>query len=112
MDTITLHLPDHIIHRLEEEAQRTGCQPTEVAEAILAGQLAPESATERDRAIRVLREAGMLSDLSDEMKALAKDLRQGLGSEEEIEFIRQELLSRRLEPPLSQTILEQRGQKL
>ena len=112
MTTLMLHLPGHIMRRLEEEAQRTGRQPAEVAETILADHLAPDAEAERDKAIRVLREAGMLSALSDEMIAFAEELRRGLGSEEEMESIRQGLCSRQLDPPLSQTILEQRGPKL
>jgi len=65
---------------------------------------------ERERAIRALKDAGMLSELSDEMIGLAEKLRQDLGPEVEIEAIRKKLRSRQLEPPLSQTILKQRGQ--
>ena len=68
MNTITLHLPPNIIHRLEEEAQRTGRQAVETAEAILAGHLAPSPSDKREQAIRALKDAGMLSELSDEME--------------------------------------------
>jgi hypothetical protein len=116
MNTITLHLPPHIIHRLEEEAQRTGRQAVEVAETILAGQLAPAPTDERERAIRALKDAGMLSELSDEMVGLAEKLRREANAssltDEELQADVERSLLQVGGKPLSEIILEQRGPKI
>ncbi len=116
MAAITLHLPAHIVQRLEEEAQRTGRQPSEVAETILVEHLASEAETERDKAIRVLREAGMLSALSDDMIAFAEKLRQEANAssltDEELQAEIEADLKKVGGQPLSEIILEQRGPKV
>jgi hypothetical protein len=113
MEPITLRLPTEIMRRLQEEARRTGLEPVAVAEGILIDRLAPDLFDERERAIRALREAGMLSELSDEMRAFADELQRRIESEtDDAASVRQQLLSCSLEPPLSETILAQRGPKV
>ena len=63
--------------------------------------------SERERAIEVLRNAGMLAELTPEDKALAAEWRV-LPEERKQEVIRK-LDSIRFDPPLSETIIRDRG---
>ncbi len=61
---------------------------------------------ERDRAVQALQQAGLLRPVSPELVSRYVHL-----SPQEREAVRQELASRRFEPPLSQQIIEDRGDR-
>jgi|GEM_PF-4715168 prevent-host-death family protein len=61
---------------------------------------------ERDRAVQALQQAGLLRPVSPELVSRYVHL-----SPQEREAVRQELASRRFEPPLSQQIIEDRGER-
>jgi prevent-host-death family protein len=61
---------------------------------------------ERDRAVQALQQAGLLRPVSPELVSRYVRL-----SPQEREAVRQELASRRFEPPLSQQIIQDRGEK-
>ena len=61
---------------------------------------------ERDRAVQALQQAGLLRPVSPELLSRYVHL-----SPQEREAVRQELASRRFEPPLSQQIIEDRGER-
>lgn len=105
MTTLTLELPPDLYRWLQEEAGRVG-QPVEsLAEQWLAERLpSPVSRSERARAIDVLRNAGLLTELGPELKRLAQESTATL---EEVSAA----LSRPGGRPLSEIILEQRGPK-
>jgi len=62
--------------------------------------------TERDRAVQALQQAGLLRPVSPELVRRYVRL-----SPQEREVVRQELASKRFEPPLSQQIIQDRGEK-
>jgi hypothetical protein len=103
MTTLTVDLPADLYERLHAEATRTG-RPIEhlVETYIAAGLVQPKS--ERERAIDVLRAAGLLAEPSAEMKARAA---QATATLEEVSAA----LSRAGGQPLSEFIIEQRGPK-
>ena len=111
MTALTLDIDQTVYERLQQEADRTG-QPVEaVAETWLAQRaapintvLSPAPSGERERAIEVLRAAGLLAEPSPEMLALAA---QSTATLEEVSAA----LSRGGGKPLSEIILEQRGPK-
>jgi hypothetical protein len=103
MTTVTLDLPPELYERLHAEAQRAGQPVEELVAAWVAERLRPP-VSERERAIAVLRAAGLLAEPSEEMKALAAESTAAL---EEVSAA----LSRPGGKPLSEIIIEQRGPK-
>lgn len=103
MTTLTVDLPSDLYERLHAEATRTG-RPIEhlVETYIAAGLVQPKS--ERERAIDVLRAAGLLAEPSAEMKARAAQATMTLAEV-------QAALDRVGGKPLSEFIIEQRGPK-
>ena len=66
MSALTLELPTEVYRRLREEAARLGKQPQMVAEEWLTEWLTHPSAmpsSNRERTRRVLRDAGLLTEL-------------------------------------------------
>lgn len=104
MTTITLDLPPEIYQRLLAEARQRGAPVEAVAATLLTEQLASVHLSERDRATAVLREAGLLTELSPEEKERAA--RSTLTLEEA-----RAILDRAGGKPLSEVILEMRGPK-
>lgn len=114
MSTLTVELSPELLERLQAEANRRQEPPERTAVTLLEERLAPPAEpeeSEREKVRRVLREAGLLSELSPTLRAHAEKLAGQLGSEEEMENRRRELQSRQLDPPLSQDILDMRGPK-
>ncbi|MFP4440856.1 MAG: hypothetical protein ACLFVO_26780 [Chloroflexaceae bacterium] len=105
METLTLELSPALYRKLEEEAGRTG----QSAETLVAQWVAERLSSlavpsERERAIAVLQDAGLLTELGPELKRLAGESSATL---EEVSAA----LSRPGSKPLSEIILEQRGPK-
>lgn len=114
MGTLTLELSPELLERLQAEAEQRQEPVERTAAALLEERLVPApepEESEREKVRRVLREAGLLSELSPTLRTLSEDLARQLGSEEEMERRRRELRSRQLVPPLSQDILDMRGPK-
>ena len=106
MSTLTVTLTPTIFRRLQERAERAGCPPARVAEELLAEQLASpaEKEREREQVARVLRRAGLLSELGPELRA---QIDPTVRHEEVVAA-----LARAGGKPLSQIVLEQRGPRL
>ena len=106
MSTLTLTLTPTIFRRLQERAERAGRPPAKVAEDLLAEQLTSpaEGETEREQVARVLRRAGLLSELGPE---LPPPIDPTVRPEEVVTA-----LARAGGKPLSQIVLEQRGPRL
>lgn len=112
MTTVTITLPSEIYDQLHASARQQGRQIEEVVQAWLiehSAQLRTDlslsaPAGERERAISVLRNAGLLTESGPEMKARAQRARLTL---EQARVI----LDRPGGKPLSEIILEMRGAK-
>jgi len=104
MDILTLEMPKDLLAILKKRAVERGEEPQKVALSILQKELAPEAKSERERVIEVLQAAGLIRPLSEE-------LRQMIDPSIDYEAVRRELAERSFDPPLSQIILENRGEK-
>ncbi len=105
METLTLELSPELYQKLKEEAGRTGQSAETLVAQWVAERLSPLAVpSERERAIAVLRDAGLLTELGPELKRLARESSATL---EEVSAA----LSRPGSKPLSEIILEQRGPK-
>ncbi|GAG34298.1 unnamed protein product [marine sediment metagenome] len=104
MTTLTLELPKDLLSLLQERASKGGQEPQEAALRILRKELAPEAKSEREQVIEALRASGLVRPLSE-------DLRQMIDPDIDYEAVRRELAERSFDPPLSQIILENRGEK-
>lgn len=104
MATLTLELPKDLLGLLQKRASDGGEEPQKVALEILRKELAPEAKSERERVIEVLQAAGLIRPLSEE-------LQQMIDPNTDYEAVRRELAARSFDPPLSQIIIENRGEK-
>jgi hypothetical protein len=104
MDILTLEMPKDLLAILKKRAVERGEEPQKVALGILQKELAPEAKSERERVIEVLQAAGLIRPLSEE-------LRQMIDPDVDYEAVRRELAEQSFDPPLSQIILENRGEK-
>ena len=134
MDTITLTLSPEVHRRLEKKAKQVGQSPETVAQELLTGQLSPQAGetgrvlreaslsvgyrsyiqpvpvvrpnteTEREKLSRLLREAGMMSEIGPHMRRLVETIP---ADRDKVVAI----LSRAGGEPLSEIVLEQRGPK-
>ncbi|RLC97774.1 MAG: hypothetical protein DRI77_06570 [Chloroflexi bacterium] len=134
MDTITLTLSPEVHQRLEKKAKQVGQSPETVAQELLTGQLSPQAGetgrvlreaslsvgnrsyihpvpvvrphteTEREKLSRLLREAGMMSEIGPHMRRLVETIP---ADRDKVVAI----LSRAGGEPLSEIVLEQRGPK-
>jgi hypothetical protein len=105
MTTITLDLSPDTYQRLLVEAGQRGAPVEAVAEKLLTEQLAGVHLSERDRAIAVLRAAGLLTELSPEEKERAA---RSTATLEEV----QAALAQGEGLTLSEIVIEQRGPKV
>jgi hypothetical protein len=103
MTTMTLDLPTELYQQLEEEAIRANRSVEDLVAAWLQERLAPIP-SERERAIAVLRAAGLVAEPSVEMRVRAANATMSL-----MEV--QAALDRAGGRPLSEIIIEQRGPK-
>lgn len=111
MNTLILELPSNLLQRLKFEAEQCR-QPVEaVAITLITNGLPSVSAadTERQQIQQVLRDAGLLWEPTPSLRAFMDELESRLGTPEEREAELQRLRAVKLEPPLSQDIIEMRG---
>lgn len=104
MATLTLELPKDLLRLLQERAVEGGEELQEAVLRILERELAPEARSEREQVIEALRASGLVRPLSEE-------LQQMIAPNIDYEAVRRELAERSFDPPLSQIILENRGEK-
>jgi hypothetical protein len=83
-----------------------GEEPQETALQILQKELAPEVKSERERVIEVLQEAGLIRPLSEELRRRYVRCLNPI----ERERIRRELAKKTFAPPLSEIIIQSRGE--
>jgi hypothetical protein len=106
MTQMVLDLPAELYERLHSQAQRLGKPSKDVVRDLLAEHLPqPAPIDERTRIVAVLRDAGLLADISPEEKRRAAECTVTL---EEV----QAALDSVDGPPLSELIIEMRGPKL
>ena len=105
MASLTLELPVDIREHLVEEAEKSGRAPAEVALEILRRELyqKPEHLTRQEQIVGVLERAGLIRPISNELWAL-------IVPGKDYEAIRRELMERVFDPPLSEIIMENRGE--
>ncbi len=101
MATVTLDLPTELYRRLQDTARRVGQPADAVVIAWIAEQLA-DPPSERERAIAVLRAAGLVAEPSAAMHANAAQATMSLAQV-------QAALDRAGGTPLSEVIIAQRG---
>ncbi len=114
MDVLVLEMSPELLERLRAVAASRQEPPEKTAVSLLEECLTSPPASkesERERMRRILREAGLLRDLGQTLREHAKQLDRQLGSAEEMGSRRRALQNRRLDPPLSQDILDMRGPK-
>ena len=112
MTSITIELPANVYERLRATASQQGKPVEEIVQAVVVQHapqprpdlLAPAPPGERERGIAVLRDAGMLAELSPQEKARAA--RSTLTLEEA-----RAILDPAGGKPLSEVIIEMRGPK-
>jgi hypothetical protein len=104
MTTLTLELPKDLLRLLQKRASEEGQEPQEAVLRILQKELSPEAKSERERIEQALEESGLIRPLSEE-------LRQMIDPGIDYEAVRRELAKRSFDPPLSQIIIENRGEK-
>ena len=104
MDVLTLEMPKDLLTLLQRWASERGEEPQKAALRILQKELALEAKSEREQVIEALRASGLVRPLSE-------DLRQMIDPDVDYEAVRRELAERSFDPPLSQIILENRGEK-
>jgi predicted transcriptional regulator len=104
MTSVTVELPDDLYQRLQATATSQGTSAEAIAQQWLHERLTRESLSERDLATEVLRQAGLLAELTPAEQARAAqcavtldEVRAALG---------------RGGRPLSEIVLEQRGPKV
>lgn len=105
MTSVTVELTPDIYDRLQAEAERQGQPVAAIIEAWVVEHLqTPVAPTERERVRAVMAAAGLLTDLSPDLQRLAA---QSTATLEDV----QAAFARAGGPPLSDTVLEQRGPK-
>ncbi len=109
--SLNVRIPDALRRQIEQRASAEGKQPeTWVIEAVekqLDEISAPTSDTHRERVRAVLKEAGLLSEVSSEL--LERFVKPQ--TREEVELLREQIQRISITPPLSETIIADRGPK-
>ena len=107
MTTLTLELPKDLLRLLQKRASEEGQEPQEAALRILKEELTPEAKSERERIEQALEDSGLIRPLSPELRE--KYVRRLDPIERE--RIRQELAKKTFTPPLSEIIIQGRGER-
>jgi hypothetical protein len=107
MDILTLEMPKDLLALLQKRASERGQEPQEEALRILQKELAPEVKSERERVVQALEDSGLIRPLSSELRE--KYVRRLDPIERE--RIRQELAKKTFIPPLSEIIIQGRGER-
>ncbi len=107
--TLSVEIPDKLVPQLQQRARRAGKKPddivVEMVEKGLTTIVELEPITERQCVRAILNDAGFLSEVSPELMEAFVQPR----SPEEREQMRQRLQQISLAPPLSETIIADRG---
>ena len=107
MTTLTLELPKDLLSLLQERASERGQKLQEAALRILQKELAPEAKSERARIVQALEDSGLIRPLSPELREKYVRCLDPI----ERERIRQELAKKTFTPPLSEIIIQDRGER-
>ncbi len=108
MTTLTLELPKDLLSLLQERASERGQKLQEAALRILQKELAPEEVkSERARIVQALEDSGLIRPLSQELREKYVRCLDPI----ERERIRQELAKKTFTPPLSEIIIQSRGDR-
>jgi hypothetical protein len=103
--SVSIQIPDDVMLKLQQRANREGVEPNSVAADILRAALRHDKpvVNEREAVLRTLREAGLLVGLSPELQ---KRIIPGVTHEEV-----RESFAKAAGKPLSEIVIEQRGPK-
>lgn len=107
MATLMLKLPKDLLRLLQERASEEGQEPQEAALRILQKELTPEAKSERERVVQALEGSGLIRPLSPELREKYVRCLDPI----ERERIRQELAQKTFTPPLSEIIIQGRGER-
>ncbi len=107
MDILTLKMPKDLLAILKKRAVERGEEPQKVALSILQKELAPEAKSERERVVQALEDSGLIRPLSPELREKYVRCLDPI----ERERIRQELAQKTFTPPLSEIIIQSRGDR-
>jgi hypothetical protein len=106
MTTLTLELPTDLLSLLQERASERGQELQDTALRILQKELTPEE-SERERIAQALEDSGLIRPLSPELREKYVRCLDPI----ERERIRQELAKKTFTPPLSEIIIQSRGER-
>ena len=104
MTTLTLDLKPEVYNSIRSAANKVGKKMEDLVAESLADLYPEQTPSERERALAVLQKAGLLAELSPEMKARAAK------STKTLEEVRADL-GRGSGKTLSEIVIEQRGPK-
>jgi hypothetical protein len=107
MTTLTLELPKDLLRLLQERASEGGQELQETVLRILQKELTPEAKSERERIVKALEDSGLIRPLSPELREKYVRCLDPI----ERERIRQELAKKTFTPPLSEIIIQGRGER-
>jgi hypothetical protein len=106
MTTLTLELPTDLLSLLQERASERGQELQDTALRILQKELTPEE-SERERIAQALEDSGLIRPLSPDLREKYVRCLDPI----ERERIRQELAKKTFTPPLSEIIIQSRGER-
>jgi hypothetical protein len=107
MTTLTLELPRDLLSLLQARASERGQEPQEAALRILQKELASEAKSEQERVFQALEDSGLIRPLSPELREKYVHCLDPI----ERKRIRQELAKKTFTPPLSEIIIQGRGER-
>jgi len=107
MNTLTLEMPKDLLALLQRRAVDRGEEPQKVALGILQKELTPEVKSERARVVQALEDSGLIRPLSPDLQEKYVRCLDPI----ERERIRQELAKKTFTPPLSEIIIQGRGER-
>ena len=107
MTTLTLELPKDLLRFLQKHAVEREEELQEAALRILERELAPEARSERERTVQALEDSGLIRPLSPELREKYVRCLDPI----ERQRIRQELAKKTFTPPLSEIIIQDRGDR-
>ena len=107
MDVLTLEMPKDLLTLLQRWASERGEEPQKAALRILQKELAPEVKSERARTVQALEDSGLIRPLSPELREKYVHCLDPIKRER----IRQELAKKTFTPPLSEIIIQSRGER-
>ena len=107
MTTLTLELPRDLLRFLQKRAVEREEELQEAALRILVRELDPEARSEQERTVQALEDSGLIRPLSPELREKYVRCLDPI----ERQRIRQELAKKTFTPPLSEIIIQDRGDR-